>query len=125
MDGDQTCCMFSSLSSSPTTCLSKASLAQETAGMRAESHRLERLFHQLDTNGDGKIDIHELFQGLNRLGYAHISEEQVEVRPTPYFLFNVKLLWENYPLEYQFLSRVATNCDAVFYTEQKFFFNLT
>ena len=76
--------MFSSLSSSPTTCLSKASLAQETAGMRAESHRLERLFHQLDTNGDGKIDIHELFQGLNRLGYAHISEEQVEVRPTPY-----------------------------------------
>ena len=47
--------------------------------MRAESHRLERLFHQLDTNGDGKIDIHELFQGLNRLGYAHISEEQVEV----------------------------------------------
>ena len=52
--------------------------------MRAESHRLERLFHQLDTNGDGKIDIHELFQGLNRLGYAHISEEQVEVRPTPY-----------------------------------------
>ena len=53
---------------------------QETVGMKAEGHRLERLFHQLDTNGDGRIDIHELFQGLNRLGYAHISEEQVEVR---------------------------------------------
>ena len=52
---------------------------QETAGMKAESHRLERLFHELDTNKDGRIDIHELFQGLKRLGYAHISEEQVEV----------------------------------------------
>ena len=52
---------------------------QEIAVMKAEGHRLERLFHQLDTNGDGRIDIHELFQGLNRLGYAHISEEQVEV----------------------------------------------
>jgi len=39
---------------------------------------LERLFHELDTNGDGRIDIHELFEGLKRMGYAHISEEQVE-----------------------------------------------
>ena len=52
---------------------------QESAVMKAEGHRLERLFHEIDTNRDGKIDIHELFEGLKRLGYAHISEEQVEV----------------------------------------------
>lgn len=65
---------------SPVSVLPGSQSKQETAGMKAEGHRLERLFHQLDTNGDGRIDIHELFQGLNSLGYAHISEEQVEVR---------------------------------------------
>ena len=48
--------------------------------MKAESHRLEKLFHEIDTNRDGKIDAHELSEGLKRMGYCHISEEQVEVR---------------------------------------------
>ena len=47
--------------------------------MKAESHRLEKLFHQIDTNRDGRIDAHELSEGLKRMGYCHISEEQVEV----------------------------------------------
>jgi len=46
--------------------------------MKAESHRLEKLFHEIDTNRDGKIDAHELSEGLKRMGYCHISEEQVE-----------------------------------------------
>ena len=47
--------------------------------MKAESHRLEKLFHEIDTNRDGRIDAHELSEGLKRMGYCHISEEQVEV----------------------------------------------
>jgi len=48
------------------------------AGTQAESERLERLFHQLDANGDGRIDMQELYDGLNSLGYHHISKEHVE-----------------------------------------------
>ena len=47
--------------------------------MKAESHRLEKLFHEIDTNRDGRIDAHELSEGLKRMGYCHISKEQVEV----------------------------------------------
>ena len=47
--------------------------------MKAESHRLEKLFHEIDTNKDGRIDAHELSEGLKRMGYCHISEPQVEV----------------------------------------------
>jgi len=46
--------------------------------MKAESHRLEKLFHEIDTNKDGRINAHELSEGLKRMGYCHISEEQVE-----------------------------------------------
>merc|ERR1719412_1447771 len=46
--------------------------------MKAESRRLEKLFHEIDTNKDGRIDARELFEGLKRMGYYHISEEQVE-----------------------------------------------
>ena len=51
----------------------------DTRMMKAESHRLEKLFHEIDTNRDGRIDAHELSEGLKRMGYCHISEEQVEV----------------------------------------------
>ena len=51
--------------------------------MKAESHRLEKLFHEIDTNKDGRIDAHELSEGLQRMGYSHISEEQVEVCDKP------------------------------------------
>ena len=47
--------------------------------MKAEGRRLEKLFHEIDTNKDGRIDARELFEGLKRMGYYHISEEQVEV----------------------------------------------
>ena len=47
--------------------------------MKAESHRLEKLFHEIDTNKDGRINAHELSEGLKRMGYCHITEEQVEV----------------------------------------------
>ena len=45
----------------------------------AEEHRLKKLFHELDANNDGRIDIHELTEGLHKLGYFHITEEQILV----------------------------------------------
>ena len=55
----------------------------------AEEHRLKKLFHELDANNDGRIDIHELTEGLHKLGYFHITEEQILV--SKFFLKNVKL----------------------------------
>jgi len=45
--------------------------------VEAEMHRLEKLFHELDLNGDGRIDIHELAEGLHKMGYYHITEDQI------------------------------------------------
>lgn len=47
------------------------------ATMAAEEHRLQKLFHELDANKDGRIDIHELTEGLHKIGYSHITEEQI------------------------------------------------
>ena len=52
--------------------------------MKAEEHRLEKLFHKLDANSDGRIDIHELTDGLHKMGYSHITEEQILVSYTFY-----------------------------------------
>ncbi len=41
--------------------------------------RLERLFHSLDLNKDGKVDPDELEKGLEKMGYAHVSEEMIKV----------------------------------------------
>ena len=51
----------------------------DDAGQLAEVHRLEKLFHELDTNKDGRIDLTELTSGLHRFGYTHITEEQILV----------------------------------------------
>ena len=60
------------------------------ATMAAEEHRLQKLFHELDANKDGRIDIHELTEGLHKIGYSHITEEQILVR-FKYFFSNIKL----------------------------------
>ncbi len=44
--------------------------------------RLEKLFHSLDQNRDGKIDPDELERGLERMGYAHVSKDNIKVRYT-------------------------------------------
>jgi Ca2+-binding EF-hand superfamily protein len=51
----------------------------DNAMLKAEMHRLEKLFHDFDENKDGRIDVHELTVGLKRMGYYHITEEQIEV----------------------------------------------
>ena len=51
----------------------------DTKTRMAEEHRLKKLFHELDANNDGRIDIHELTEGLHKLGYFHITEEQILV----------------------------------------------
>ena len=46
----------------------------------AERHRLEKLFHNLDANKDGRVDPSELAQGIKKMGYYHVTEEQIIVR---------------------------------------------
>ena len=41
--------------------------------------KLERLFVELDANQDGRIDPTELTDGLRRLGYKHITVDQIQV----------------------------------------------
>ena len=59
---------------------SEFSLKMDADLVEAEMHRLEKLFHELDLNGDGRIDIHELAEGLHKMGYYHITEDQIMVR---------------------------------------------
>ena len=56
----------------------------------AEEHRLKKLFHELDANNDGRIDIHELTEGLHKLGYFHITEEQILV--SNFFFFKCEIV---------------------------------
>ena len=50
--------------------------------VNAEIERLEKMFHEIDTNQDGVIDFNELTEGLRKMGYYHITPEQIEVRPS-------------------------------------------
>ncbi len=63
---------------------------------RAEMHRLEKLFHELDENKDGRIDIQELTAGLKRLGYYHITEEQIEASQ-PFLIIELSMSTFVYP----------------------------
>jgi len=51
----------------------------ETVVQGGGDSRLENLFHQLDRNHDGRIDAEELALGLQDLGYAHISPDQIKL----------------------------------------------
>ena len=46
----------------------------------AERHRLERMFHELDANNDGRVDPRELAEGVKNMGYYHVTEDQIIVR---------------------------------------------
>lgn len=37
----------------------------------ADEERLEKLFNQLDLDGNGRIDIHDLSVALNKFGFSH------------------------------------------------------
>ena len=52
---------------------------EETVVQVPAGNRLENLFHQLDRNRDGRIDAEELALGLQDLGYAHISPDQIKL----------------------------------------------
>ena len=52
---------------------------EEVEKVVVQGSRLESLFHQLDRNQDGRIDAEELALGLQDLGYAHISPDQIKL----------------------------------------------
>ena len=54
----------------------------------AERHRLEKLFYHLDANNDGRVDPSELAQGIKKMGYYHVTEDQIIVR----FTYGITLL---------------------------------
>lgn len=45
-----------------------------------EKERLEAMFKRLDLNQDGLIDAEELAEGLRKMGYFHVTQEQVQVQ---------------------------------------------
>ena len=45
-----------------------------------ERQRLENLFNELDANRDGRVDPKELAEGVKKMGYYHVTEEQIIVR---------------------------------------------
>jgi len=42
-----------------------------------ERQRLENLFNELDANRDGRVDPKELAEGVKKMGYYHVTEEQI------------------------------------------------
>ena len=55
----------------------EANTSDKNKTRMADENRLKKLFHELDANKDGRIDIHELTEGLRKLGCFHITEEQI------------------------------------------------
>jgi len=43
----------------------------------AERLRLERMFHDLDADKNGRVDPKELAEGVKTMGYYHVTEEQI------------------------------------------------
>ena len=52
--------------------------------VEVERQRLEHMFHELDANNDGRVDPKELAEGVKKMGYYHVTEEQIIVR---FFIF--------------------------------------
>lgn len=52
---------------------------EETPHYKSDPQRLERLFKDLDKNGDGKIDVNELSEGLKRFHGARYRPGQAQV----------------------------------------------
>ena len=46
---------------------------------KVDPERIERLFKELDKNGDGKIDVNELAEGLKRYGGTRYRPGQAQV----------------------------------------------
>lgn len=54
---------------------------------KEDEERLEKLFGKLDSDGDGKIDIHDLSLALREFGLHH---RYAEVRTSIYIFCNVE-----------------------------------
>lgn len=61
----------------------------------AERHRLERMFHELDANNDGRVDPKELAEGVKKMGYYHVTEEQIIVRYFFDYMYSCRVITES------------------------------
>jgi len=76
--------------------------------VEAEKFRLRKMFVEIDTNRDGKIDIQELTQGLKRMGYFHITSDQVEV-----IIFRLATLkWSSFKIGFLIWKEFIRDCDT-------------
>ena len=73
------CDQSASLSSSDSLQVKHPTPRLDPKMVNAEISRLEKMFNELDTNKDGVIDIEEFTQGLQKMGYYHITSEQIAV----------------------------------------------
>ena len=68
----------------------------------AERLRLEGMFHDLDANNDGRVDPKELAEGVKKMGYYHVTEEQIIVR---YFILILHCRWKKHILFITFCNK--------------------
>lgn len=79
---------------------------------KEDEERLEKLFSKLDTDGNGKIDIHDLSVALKELA-PHINRSYAEVRILR-FLITVIKLTVNLPFN-SFYSRHELHDSLMYY----------
>lgn len=54
--------------------MDKDELKEKFEGFEFDEGKIKDLFQDLDTNKDGRIDIEELSDGLQRLGISHLPK---------------------------------------------------
>ncbi len=59
---------------------SKPRMALDKLGDEIQRKRIAKLFYSLDQNKDGILDPDELEKGLEKMGYAHVNKQQIQVR---------------------------------------------
>jgi len=65
----------------------------------------DELFHRVDKNNDGKIDVSELIELLEKIGVETSSKQRVAIARVRFFSFKLKLMFYFYTLIAYYGSR--------------------